>query len=390
MDAPKSTPKLRTQGRWLVSLLLTLPMALVLFFMLTGGDDSLFAQPERLFAFATVLFLDVFLFFMMLYTGKTDRWRAILFIAFAVALCITFIVNITELRGTRTYSGSDSLQCEIPFCHIVTTMILIPLALSQSIIFPGRIEGGFASISEMLIIVIGALLVLGRGFCAWGCFYGGWEDGFSRIRKKAVWKNPPTYLRWGGFAVLILVALTSAATLVPTYCDWICPFKAVTEYEAVTSFWSFVKFVIFAGMFVGLVVVLPILTKRRTQCSWLCPMGALCSLTNPVNAWDIRIKQDECLKCGKCIRACPVGALDNDSLESGKAHIQCVKCGKCSDECPRGAIGYHLRFTGIMTHPTTTRVLFLYVGFGFLAIFSGGTLQQAILFVVKTLANWSV
>ena len=389
MDVSKPVPRLKTQGRWLLSLLLTLPMALILFVLLTMGDDSLFAQPDRLFAFSAVLLLDVFLFFKMLYTGKTDRWRAILFIAFAVALSLTFIVHMTELRGTRTFSNADVLQCRIPFCHIVTTMILIPLALSKSIIFPGQIEGGFANISSMLVIVFGSLLVLGRGFCAWGCFYGGWDDGFSRLGKRKTWKTSPTYLRWGGFAVLILVALTSAATLVPSYCSWVCPFKAVTEFDAVTNFESFAKFVIFAGLFIGLVIVLPILTRKRTQCAWFCPMGAFNSLFNPINAFDIRIDQDRCLKCGKCVRNCPVDALADGALDKGSANINCVKCGKCADECSQGAIGYHIRGTAVLKHPTTARMLYLYAAFAFLAVFSGGAFQQAILIVVKLFATGS-
>jgi ferredoxin-type protein NapH len=391
MDSVKQPPTgLKTKGRALVSLALALPMALILLALLTQGDRSFFTQPDRLFAFAATWLLDIFLFYKMLYTGKTDKWRAALFVLFAVTLCIAFISNMTELRGTRTFNGADVLECKIPFCHIVTTMILIPLALSRSIIFPGTIEGGFADISSMLVIVFGGLIILGRGFCAWGCFYGGWEDGMSRIRKTAIWKTPPAYLRWGGFAVLILVALTSAATLVPTYCDWLCPFKAVTEYNSPTDFISFIQFVIFVSIFVGLVIVLPFLTRKRTQCAWFCPMGAFNSLFNKINAWDIRIDKDKCVKCGKCVKNCPVFALDSDALEEGAAHIQCVKCGRCADDCPRGAIGYHLRFTQVLKHPTTARVLFLYASFGFLAVFSSGSIQQAILAVLKLLANWSV
>lgn len=87
----------------------------------------------------------------------------------------------------------------------------------------------------MVVLWVVATLVLGRGFCSWGCFYGGWDDGFSRFRKKPVIKKISESWKWMPFAVLIMVALTAAFTLAPTYCEWLCPFKAVTEFEKVTS-----------------------------------------------------------------------------------------------------------------------------------------------------------
>lgn len=377
------------EGRPLVSALLTLPLALVLALLLTGGHDVL-SEPARLASYLTVWLGDVLLFFFMLYTGRTDRFRAVLFIAFALALSATFIVRMIQIRGHMSYTGENILSCDVPFCHLVTTMILIPMALSQSIIFPGRIEGGFADISSMLVIVALALLVLGRGFCSWGCFYGGWDDFFSRLRKKPVIAKIPTGLRRLPFAVLALVALTSAATLIPTYCDWICPFKAVTEYEKVTGAMSVLKALVFLSLFLGLVVVLPILTRRRTQCSWLCPMGALCSSAAKINPHEIRIDTEKCIHCHKCEKNCPMGALDEGAVEKGRADFSCVKCGKCIDVCPTGAIGYHVRWTAVLKSPGAARIAYLYAGFTFLAVFSGGTLQQFLLLLANLFTKGSL
>lgn len=375
-----------TQGNLVLSVIFTLPIALILIVMLTGGGN-VFSSAELQFAFATIWSLDVFLFFRMMYSGKTDSNRAVLFILFGIALSVTFIVRMVEARGNMTFDQADLLQCKVPYCHIVTTMVLIPAALSKSIIFPGSINSGFASIASMLVITLGALMFLGKGFCSWACFYGGWDDGFSRLRSKPVWKNPPSYLKWGGFAVLIIVAFSSAATLIPTYCDWACPFKAVTEFEAVINVETGMKAVVFVSLFSGLVVVLPVLTKKRTQCAWFCPMGAICTMSNWVNVYDIRIDRERCVECGKCIKACPVQALDEEALSIGKAFVNCVKCGKCADVCPNNSIGYHLRFTRVLKHPTTTRVLFLYSAFLFLAIFSGGALQQLVLLILRLAAT---
>jgi polyferredoxin len=384
---PVKTPTF-TEGRPLLSALLTLPLLPVLALLLTGGHDVL-SNGAQLAAYLCVLAADLALFFLMLWTGKTDRWRAVLFISFALALSATFIVRMIEVRGHMSYNGGDILSCDVPFCHIVTTMVLIPMAFAQSITFPGRIEGGFADISSMLVIVAIALLVLGRGFCSWGCFYGGWDDFFSRLRKRPLITKISSMLRRLPISVLALVAITSAATLVPTYCDWICPFKTVTEYEAVTGVASFLKAAVFLGLFLGLVVVLPILTRRRTQCAYFCPMGALCTGAAKMNAHEIRIDPDKCLHCKKCEKNCPMGALDGDAIEKGRPSVTCSKCGRCVDECPTGAITYRLRWGGFAVRPDVARLLFLYAGWTFLAVFSGGSLQQFLLIVMNLVTKGS-
>ncbi len=144
-----------------------------------------------------------------------------------------------------SFSEADIVECRIPFCHLVIPMMILPAAFTKSIIFPGSIIDGFASIASMVVLWLVATIVLGRGFCSWGCFYGGWDDGFSSLRKKPVVRKISEIWKWMPFAVLLMVSLTAALTLVPTYCDWICPFKAVTEFEQVTSVESAAK----AGVF---------------------------------------------------------------------------------------------------------------------------------------------
>jgi ferredoxin-type protein NapH len=158
-----------TEGSIWKSLLLTLPMVFLILLFTSGGKPDL-STPEKSFAFLVTFLFLVYLFFRILYTGKTDRYRAMGFITLAVFFALTFIANLVKARGAMTFNNENLLSCEIPFCHMVTTMIIIPIALTNSIIFPGSILHGFAAISSMLVIVMGVSLSLGRGFCSWGCF----------------------------------------------------------------------------------------------------------------------------------------------------------------------------------------------------------------------------
>lgn len=357
------------------SFLLLLPIFLISVLVITGGDFSLTTWKDCITSFLTLALFNT-MFFLMVFTGKTDTYRAILFAILAVFFCISFMGNLVELRGTVNYSEDDILGCDIPFCHIVTTMVIIPMVVKQTIIFPGQITGHYAAIASMLLFVIGAALALGRGFCSWACFYGGWDDASSRILKKPVIKNISRRLRFVSFAILVAVAVCSALEMAPVYCTWLCPFKAVTESEAITDAWSVVRTVIFWSLFLGLAIVLPLLTKKRVQCATFCPMGALMSLTNKINVFEVSVDKESCVGCGKCVKTCPMLAVGMEDIRKGKAGLTCSKCGKCVDACPTGALHYHIKGTPKNRMKGTARILFLYAAFLFLMFFCAGYVKE--------------
>jgi ferredoxin len=372
----------------LTTFFLTLPMMLLTFVMLSGGKIP--AEPSRLSALVlTFLFFNLF-FFLMVYRGRTDRYRAILFVTYAVAFVISFITHLVEARGGMALTQANMIEGDTPFCHMVIPMTLIPAALTRTIIFPGTITGRFASIAAMFVLWIGASLSLGRGFCGWGCFFGGLEDGFSRLLRRPVLKGIGRHWTYLPYAVLLMVVVTAAVSLSPTYCMWLCPFKTVTEYVQITSLKIMVQTVIFLSLFVGLVIVLPVLTKRRTQCSLLCPFGAFQSFTNKVNPFEIRIDPHKCVKCGRCVQACPTFSMDPAGIDKGHTRITCIKCGKCIDHCPKAAISYHVKGTAFSGSPERYRLLFLYPAFLLLATMAGHNIQDVIAKIIKLIAAGSM
>jgi ferredoxin-type protein NapH len=386
MNDLNATPASRAPGLGKM-VLLCLPMALLTFVMLSGG--GLPRNLPGLFTFAVTYLGFNALFFMMIRTGVTDRYRAVIFVTFSVCFVISFISHLIEARGTMALTSQTMLAGGTPFCHMVIPMILIPLAVTKTVIFPGTIIGGFASVASMLALWLGATLVLGRGFCGWFCFFGGLEDGFSRIFRRPVIKRINPKWRYLPFGVLAVVVISAAVTLSPTYCEWLCPFKAVTEFNAVTSTLVLVQTVIFVSLFAGLVVTLPLLTKRRVQCAVFCPFGAFQSLANKINVFSIRIDREKCVKCRKCIQACPVLSLDDRSLETGKPLFTCLKCGKCVDVCPAKAVRFHVMGTPLSHDPEIMRRLFLYPAFLILATMAGGNIQDAVVRIISFVTTGS-
>jgi NAD-dependent dihydropyrimidine dehydrogenase PreA subunit len=370
------------------ALLLCLPMALLTALMLTGGQ--LPDDPLLLIAAGVTFLLINGAFFLMLTTGETHRYRSLLFVIMAVGFVITFITNLIETRGSMILTAENMISGETPFCPLVIPMIIVPAAITRTIIFPGSLLEGFANVASMVVLWLGVSLALGRGWCSWGCFYGGLDEGFSRVLKKPVIKKIDRKWIYLPFAVLLVIVLTSALTLSPTYCEWLCPFKAVTEFAEVTSFTAVVQTVIFVSLFIGLVIVLPILTKRRIQCGLFCPLGALQSFINKVNIFEVRIDPEKCTQCKRCIRACPTFSLDESSLESGKTLITCTRCGQCVDLCPKEAISYHIKGTPIGIRPNAARVLFLYPALILLSTIGGGMIAGGLWRILKLITTGSM
>jgi polyferredoxin len=313
----------------------------------------------------------VVVFVLILATGRTDRFRSILFIAIAVALPLDFIPGMLERHGTMALSQADFLDAGAAFCPLAFPMIIVPAAFTGTIIFPSSLLGTSGIIGMSAILLV-ASLAIGRGWCSWGCFYGGWDELFSRLLKKPVIRNIDKRWIYAPFGVLLAVVLTSAFTLAVTYCEWICPFKVFTEFVAPTSALIIVQTVLFVLAFVALVVVLPLLTKKRIQCALFCPLGALQSFWNKISIFGIRIDKEKCGDCKKCIRECPTLSITEGSIEAGKPLMTCSRCGKCVDACTKGAISYHIKGTRVGLKPTAARVLFMYPAWILMATLGAG------------------
>ncbi len=276
--------------------------------------------------------------FLIFRTGEVNRWRRIYFSTYAVAFVISFVWWTMGDRGHMWLLDREVLHSQAPMCHIVVPMLILPILFKKEIIFPTV----FAEASFMLLLVIIVGLVYGRGFCSWGCFFGGQDELFSNLPRSRRWKlrsvNP--YVRYFSFGMLAFIVLHSFATLSPTYCFWFCPFKGTSEFIEVNSFIRVIQTFIFVSLWVVLAILLPFLSKKRIQCGLFCPMGAFLSCTSRINLFGVRIDRSRCIDCNRCIDACPTFSMTKESLELGKPSITCNKCGACFESCPESAIGY--------------------------------------------------
>ncbi len=290
-----------------------------------------------------VIFYGV-LFFLMMKTGRISTYRSIFFTTFAVLFVIEFISHLFEIRGSMYLTRAARASLETPFCQRAFLQSLLPMIFSKDVIFPARMTGYGATVTGVAAFWFLTTFTIGRGFCSWVCFFGGLDEGFSKLGgKKKRWNlDKFKYLRYFPFAVLIFSVLTALLTYEPFYCKWICAFKTTTEFAQIVDMKTFFAAVLFIGIFATTVVAFPILTKRRTQCGLICPFGAFQSFFNKTTLYRVVIDITECINCKTCIKECPTFSMTEESLKKGEAGITCSRCGRCIDNCPKNAIDYKI------------------------------------------------
>ena len=82
-----------------------------------------------------------------------------------------------------------------------------------------------------------------------------------------------------------------------------------------TSLRTAVQFGIFTALFAAIVVILPLLTKKRTQCAFFCPLGPVQALANKINIFELKTDADRCVFCGLCEKPAPSRPLTREKAD---------------------------------------------------------------------------
>ncbi len=144
--------------------------------------------------------------------------------------------------------------------------------------------------------------------------------------------------RWGRLGkvgLLLLIAPTSwfFDTLFFTDFDPIGGITAtIPELLLNPSGWEGNQFFWYKAVFVVGVLVLVSFVDRG-WCRYLCPIGAMYGPTNKISISDIEFREDKCVHCQLCIKACPMGINPKEN----KTDPECIRCGRCAESCPTGA-----------------------------------------------------
>jgi polyferredoxin len=234
--------------------------------------------------------------------------------------------------------------------HIVTWYVLGIRAVGSigiEALFSGLSRGVINAGVVFWLLVSGSVLLFGRAFCGWFCWFGGYLDlvewGIGNKLKLRLPRAMPLYL--AAIPFVALFAKVYGSLLV----NWLDGLPTTLTFSlADTEPWGGQQ----TGLSILITLVLygPVLLYvfgRHAWCRYLCPIGALLKIFSRFGVGKVRLVNGECVGCGKCNRACDMQVNVIGELQArGQVDSQdCIRCLKCTDACPVGAIAFRLRRT---------------------------------------------
>jgi len=84
--------------------------------------------------------------------------------------------------------------------------------------------------------------------------------------------------------------------------------------------------------------ILGLFTHQRIWCQ-VCPAGTLAAWAGKRRPPKLNVDADRCKNCNLCGKECPMDLRPHENAEpAASTHMDCLKCGACVGACPIGAL----------------------------------------------------
>jgi ferredoxin-type protein NapH len=242
--------------------------------------------------------------------------------------------SLGMLLGFFGVTGIGMTHLLFPGLHCYAcpwAITVCPIGLAQNLIIFGTVPYYWIG----MMVVYG--LAAGRGFCGWFCPFGTLNDLLSFRRVKML--SAVSYTKFLVLAGTLIAAWVFADTM---FCK-LCPAAAIEAsipYLIIGVAKVNRPFLIHMGTLAGTLVGMILIA--RFWCRYLCPMGALLSLFNRVSFLRLKLDKNRCSGCTVCAAECPMGIEPHTQYDNHN----CIKCGRCVDSCHLGALSMDFSVKG--------------------------------------------
>ena len=218
-----------------------------------------------------------------------------------------------------------------------------PIGALQSVI--GDRNYHFAFYVVGFLMLVGA--ICGRFVCGWLCPFGLFQDLLHKIpfiKKLNSFKGDRIlrklkYIILALFVIILPMCVSDAVGIGdPWFCKYICPvgtleggIPLVIMNEALRETIGFLY--TWKTAILIILIVLSVIIYRPF-CKYICPLGAIYACFNKISAVGIHCDKDKCVSCKKCHNVCKMGVYPAEAPRSA----ECIRCGLCVKECPVNAL----------------------------------------------------
>ena len=198
----------------------------------------------------------------------------------------------------------------------------------------------FAIIRAIPAYLLGWLGIIGgtvgRAQCGWVCPFGLVQDLLFKIGNIKI--NMPRGFVFLKYFILAGMIPLSILTLDPVFCAYICPagtaFAGIPQVLWIPDLRALVHHLFWIKLSILVIIITLATMIKRPFCRALCPLGAFYSLFNRVSAMKLVVDEHLCTGCDICYHVCP---MDIRVYEDPN-QIECIRCNRCIRACPESAI----------------------------------------------------
>jgi len=255
---------------------------------------------------------------------------------FTLARRVVQILIMTSYFGANAYGWQIVIGNFSSALYFGTIPLSDPYATLQSF-FAGAV------IATDILIGVGVVLFMygvigGRFFCSWACPVNIITESAAWLREKLPLPakgNGPVLSRHIRYWIIAISLLLSYLFSVAAF-EMISPI-AITHRGIIFGFG-------FGWIFLIAIFLFDLFSQEHGWCGHLCPLGGFNAIVGKFSLVKVVHNVDRCINAQACLKTCPeVEVLDMIGKESRSVtQMECIKCGRCVEACPSEALTFSL------------------------------------------------